>query len=144
MSITGAAPVFVPNAFDDLSGLVDPNELAGAACESDIESRLVLGSDALDDWSSESGPFDEDRFDSLGPKAGRCWFNRLKPGARRPAFSMRFVRFQHGHSMMSWLAMPQRVVVLDLTSIITMCSSYKSKASGCGVPANVRRGHASG
>ena len=64
----GCAPFFVPNAFDDLSGLVDPNELAGAACESDIESRLVLGSDALDDWSSESGPFDEDRFDSLGPK----------------------------------------------------------------------------
>ena len=55
----GRAPLFVPKAFEHVSDLVDPNELAGAACEPDIESRLVLGSDALNDWSSESGPFDE-------------------------------------------------------------------------------------
>lgn len=64
----GRAPLFVPKAFEHVSDLVDPNELAGAACEPDIESRLVLGSDALNDWSSESGPFDEARFDSLGPE----------------------------------------------------------------------------
>lgn len=42
---------------------VDGNDLAGLACEEDIDSRLIIQQD--DQWHLESGPFAEDRFANL-------------------------------------------------------------------------------
>ncbi len=46
---------------------LSPEELAGLACEDDIEARLVIHDPKHDHWSLEHGPFAETRFASLPP-----------------------------------------------------------------------------
>ncbi len=43
---------------------MEPDELAGLACEAEIESRLVVG--GVGQWAVEHGPIAEERFASLG------------------------------------------------------------------------------
>lgn len=44
---------------------LSPDELAGLACETDVESRLILEKDGPHPWYLENGPFDAQRFASL-------------------------------------------------------------------------------
>lgn len=44
-----------------------PDELAGLACEDDVESRLIVG--GAGEWSVEHGPVPEQRFAALGERA---------------------------------------------------------------------------
>jgi len=44
---------------------ITPEELAGLACEQDIESRLIQVNAAQDTWQLRSGPFTEAEFESL-------------------------------------------------------------------------------
>lgn len=65
-------PLLVPQAFEGLTSPVSAAELAGLACEDNINSRLVLANeqDAEEHrWQVEFGPFEESRFTSL-PKSG--------------------------------------------------------------------------
>ncbi|HCW62286.1 MAG TPA: cupin, partial [Sphingobium sp.] len=43
---------------------LEPDELAGLACEEGVESRIVVQTDG--DWALEHGPFADDRFATLG------------------------------------------------------------------------------
>lgn len=43
------------------------DEIAGLACETQIESRLVLEKDGTTPWEVRHGPFDEDMFAALPP-----------------------------------------------------------------------------
>lgn len=45
--------------------LISPEELAGLACESAVESRIVQVNAAHDDWHVRHGPFDDDDFTAL-------------------------------------------------------------------------------
>ena len=45
--------------------LLEPEELAGLACEEGVESRLVQVNAAQDTWTLRQGPFSEDDFLSL-------------------------------------------------------------------------------
>lgn len=56
-------PLLVRNAIPDFSGLLNPDELAGLACEEDAQSRLI--SFKGKQWKMEQGPFNEDRFAQL-------------------------------------------------------------------------------
>jgi 50S ribosomal protein L16 3-hydroxylase len=56
-------------AIAGVDGLVDANELAGLACEDDVDSRLVFGTDEQDHWYAQSGPFEAKRFSEL-PESG--------------------------------------------------------------------------
>lgn len=57
-------PLLLRGAIDPARLDFAPEDLAGMACEEDIESRLVmLGADG--DWTLEHGPFDESRFADL-------------------------------------------------------------------------------
>ncbi len=56
-------PLLIRGAFPGFSGLLSPNELAGLACEEDVQSRLV--SFDKDKWHCEQGPFEEKRFAKL-------------------------------------------------------------------------------
>jgi len=62
-------PLLIRNAFPSLqSGNQSPitaDELAGLACEEDINARLVLEKDGDYPWQAENGPFDESRFSTL-------------------------------------------------------------------------------
>lgn len=57
-------PLLIRNPWIDWNNPLDPDELAGLACEKDMESRLVTQSG--DQWSVEHGPLAEDRFATLG------------------------------------------------------------------------------
>ncbi len=56
-------PLLIRQAIPDFVGLLSPNELAGLACEEDVQSRLVL--QRGQQWHLEQGPFAESRFAKL-------------------------------------------------------------------------------
>ncbi|MDX1736152.1 MAG: cupin domain-containing protein [Halioglobus sp.] len=58
-------PLYVPGALPDFSAPLSPDELAGLALDSDIESRLVDNSDG--GWSVRHGPFEATDFQRPGP-----------------------------------------------------------------------------
>ena len=57
-------PLLIRNAWTDWQNPLDPDELAGLACEDDVESRLIRL--ARDRWAVEPGPIPETRFGKLG------------------------------------------------------------------------------
>ncbi len=59
------APQMISQAIADFTSPVSPDELAGLALETDIESRLVSFDRESHTWSLEHGPFDVSRFGRL-------------------------------------------------------------------------------
>ena len=57
-------PLLIRNPWEAWRNPLEPDELAGLACESEIESRLVIGGEGK--WAVEHGPFAEARFGKLG------------------------------------------------------------------------------
>ncbi|MBB3183137.1 50S ribosomal protein L16 3-hydroxylase [Halomonas fontilapidosi] len=58
-------PLLIRGAFPDFQCPLDPNELAGLACEEGIEARLVEEHGAAGPWQVHHGPFDETTFARL-------------------------------------------------------------------------------
>lgn len=56
-------PLLIKNAIPDFTGLLSPDELAGLACEDDVQSRIVEYKKGK--WSAEHGPFDDSDFAKL-------------------------------------------------------------------------------
>jgi 50S ribosomal protein L16 3-hydroxylase len=56
-------PLLIRKAFLDWQNPLEPDELAGLACEEDIESRLICQTDA--GWAMEQGPLAEERLTGL-------------------------------------------------------------------------------
>ncbi|MDP2248659.1 MAG: cupin domain-containing protein, partial [Nitrosomonadales bacterium] len=59
-------PLLIRQAIPGFKGILDANELAGMACEDDVQSRIVRYSRGK--WQLEDGPFAEERFAKL-PKS---------------------------------------------------------------------------
>ena len=59
-------PLLIRQALAGWANPLDPDELAGLACEPEVESRLVIG--APGDWAVEHGPIPEARFGQLGDR----------------------------------------------------------------------------
>ena len=57
-------PFLIRNAWRSWSNPLEPDELAGLACEEGIESRLVILS--ADGWTLEHGPLPAERFGEVG------------------------------------------------------------------------------
>ena len=57
-------PLLIRNPWADWQNPLEPDELAGLACEPEVESRLVIG--AQGSWAVEHGPLAEERFAKLG------------------------------------------------------------------------------
>lgn len=57
-------PLLIRNPWVDWRNPLEPDELAGLACEPNVESRLITS--ASDRLAMESGPLPEDRFAGLG------------------------------------------------------------------------------
>jgi 50S ribosomal protein L16 3-hydroxylase len=60
-------PLLIRNPWKAWSNPLEPDELAGLACEEEVESRLVVQTGAT--WKLEHGPFPESRFGKLGKKS---------------------------------------------------------------------------
>jgi len=56
-------PLLIKNAIPNFKGLLNPNELAGLACEDMVQSRLVAYKKGK--WYTSHGPFDENYFANL-------------------------------------------------------------------------------
>ncbi|MGV3556408.1 MAG: JmjC domain-containing protein [Croceibacterium sp.] len=61
-------PLLIRNPWDGWRNPLEPDELAGLACEDSVESRLIMQDAGR--WNLEQGPLDESRFGQLG---GRPW-----------------------------------------------------------------------
>lgn len=59
-------PLLIRQAIPNFSGLLTPNELAGLACEEDVESRIVEYK--RKQWHLRCGPFEEEDFLQLPEK----------------------------------------------------------------------------
>ncbi len=57
-------PLLIRNSWVEWANPLEPDELAGLACEPEVESRLVI--DAPGSWAVEHGPLAEERFAALG------------------------------------------------------------------------------
>jgi len=57
-------PLLIRNPWTEWANPLEPDELAGLACEDGVESRLVRRTPRH--WKAEHGPFDEARFGKLG------------------------------------------------------------------------------
>lgn len=55
-------PLLVRGAFPGFSDPISPEELAGLACEPEVESRLVLERGGNTPWALQTGPFAEETF----------------------------------------------------------------------------------
>jgi len=61
-------PLLIKNPWQSWSNPLEPDELAGLACEEGVESRLITETGANDHWVLEHGPLTEARFSTLGEK----------------------------------------------------------------------------
>lgn len=59
-------PLLIRKAIPDFSGLLSPEELAGLACEEEVQSRIV--EEINGQWHASHGPFDENDFARLPDK----------------------------------------------------------------------------
>ena len=59
-------PLLIRAAMPDFTGLLSPNDLAGLACEDDVQSRLIQHKNKK--WNVKNGPFDDAAFANLGEK----------------------------------------------------------------------------
>ena len=57
-------PLLIRNAFRDWQNPLEPDELAGLACEEEMESRLICQTES--GWEMEQGPLAEERLAGLG------------------------------------------------------------------------------
>ncbi|WP_036300427.1 cupin domain-containing protein [Methylotenera sp. L2L1] len=60
-------PLLIKNAIPNFKGLLSPEELAGLACEEEVQSRIV--EEIKGKWHATHGPFDEDDFANLPEKS---------------------------------------------------------------------------
>ncbi|MGB1239195.1 MAG: JmjC domain-containing protein [Pseudomonadales bacterium] len=58
-------PLLIRNAIADFAPLIEPDELAGLACEQEIESRLIISQHDDQPWSMQQGPLSESCFAEL-------------------------------------------------------------------------------
>ncbi len=66
-------PLLIKAAIADFTGLLSPEELAGLACEEDVQSRIVEYKNGI--WHAQHGPFTEEDFAALPdtPSAQHNW-----------------------------------------------------------------------
>lgn len=58
-------PLLIRNAFADFQSPLQPEDLAGLACEDGVLARLISHDRATDDWNVRTGPFQETDFPGL-------------------------------------------------------------------------------
>ncbi|MES2501521.1 MAG: cupin domain-containing protein [Pseudomonadota bacterium] len=59
-------PLLIKNAIPNFTGLLSPEDLAGLACEEDVQARIVQKK--ADKWLVKNGPFDDADFAKLPNK----------------------------------------------------------------------------
>jgi ribosomal protein L16 Arg81 hydroxylase len=68
-------PLLIRQALPGWRGPLEPDELAGLACEDDVEARLVVGANR-GPGRSNTGRSPKRASASLATATGRCWCRR--------------------------------------------------------------------
>jgi 50S ribosomal protein L16 3-hydroxylase len=63
-------PLLIRNAFPGFRAPIEPDDLAGLACEEGVLARLIVHDEKRDRWSVKTGPFEEAEF---GKTPKRDW-----------------------------------------------------------------------
>ncbi|KJV33869.1 cupin domain-containing protein [Luteibacter yeojuensis] len=63
-------PLLIRNAFPGFEAPIEPNDLAGLACEQGVLARLIIHDEKRGKWTVKTGPFDEAEF---GKTPKRDW-----------------------------------------------------------------------
>ena len=58
-------PLVIKQAFPNFETPISPDELAGLACEEEVNSRIVIEKDGEHPWQALYGPMNEDIFSQL-------------------------------------------------------------------------------
>ena len=58
-------PLLIRNAFPHFESPIQPEDLAGLACEEGALARIVSHDQANDRWTLETGPFPEEKFPAM-------------------------------------------------------------------------------
>jgi 50S ribosomal protein L16 3-hydroxylase len=58
-------PLVIRNAIENFAPIISADELAGLACEEEVESRLIIQDNTRQQWSMRHGPLTEDDFSNL-------------------------------------------------------------------------------
>ncbi len=58
-------PLLIRNAFPDFTPPIDPDEIAGLACDEEVESRLIFEEQEGKPWQLLHGPFNDETFEKL-------------------------------------------------------------------------------
>ena len=58
-------PLLIRQALREITPPIFPDELAGLACEEEVESRLIIRNTETDQWELTHGPFTEETFQAL-------------------------------------------------------------------------------
>lgn len=58
-------PLLIRNAFPGMHSPISAEELAGLACEEEVNARIVIEKDGASPWQVQYGPFDDDSFANL-------------------------------------------------------------------------------
>lgn len=85
--------VFLPSVLPDFQSPLSPDEIAGLALESEIESRLITNTDDMP-WHLENGPFTEERLTQLPASNWSLLVNTLDhwvPEVRQLLHKFRFI-----------------------------------------------------
>lgn len=73
-------PLLIRNAFADFQSPLQPEDLAGLACEDGVLARLISHDRATDGWDVRTGPFQETDFPACPTMTGPCWYRTWTSG----------------------------------------------------------------
>jgi 50S ribosomal protein L16 3-hydroxylase len=103
-------PLLIRQAFASFQTPISPDELAGLACEEQVNSRIIIEEGGEHPWQAINGPMDESIFESLPETHWTLVVNDLEKYVPELAWitdQFRFIPEWHLDDLMSSYAAPQ-------------------------------------
>ena len=95
-------PLLVRGAFPDFVSPIEPEDLAGLACEEMALSRLIRHDRSSDAWQVQTGPFAEELFPTLGDRDWTLLVQDVDKWCRRGGLLEHITSSRAGASTTSW------------------------------------------
>jgi 50S ribosomal protein L16 3-hydroxylase len=132
-------PLLIRQAFADFQSPLTPDELAGLACEADVNSRIVIEKGGEEPWQAIHGPMDESVFTRLPDTHWSLVVNDLEkylPELAEITDQFRFIPEWYLDDLMSSYAAPEGSVGphIDLYDVFILQGSGQRRWQICTRP----------